>query len=134
MFWAFWYIFAKMKIETRSKISAMFLLAVMLSMILCVSLHHHEYQIPVEETCLDCQHHVHHAGHVTTQTVDFHKCMLCQLHSLTYLVPAILHLAIAICVTHVVRVIFCEKHINGIVGINSPRAPPYSCCFGHYMP
>ena len=91
-----------MKIETRRRISAFFLLAVMLSMLMGVSLHHHEHQASVEETCADCLHHVHHAGHLTAQTVDFHECVLCLLHSLPYLMPSILHLAIAICIIHAV--------------------------------
>lgn len=114
-----------MKIETRRRISAFFLLAVMLSMLFSVSLHHHEHQASVEETCVDCQHHVHHAEHLTAQTVDFHECILCQLHSLPYLMPAILHLAVAIYIVHVVYMLSSEKCRNHAVGIHSPRAPPY---------
>lgn len=113
-----------MKIETRRRISAFFLLAVMLSMLMGVSLHHHEHQTSVEETCADCQHHVHHAGHLTAQTVDFHECVLCQLHSLPYLMPSVLHLAIAICVIHAAYMLSSEKYRNRVIGIHSPRAPP----------
>lgn len=119
-----------MRIETRHKISALFLLAVMLSMLFCVSLHRHEYRASVEETCADCLHHVHHAGHVTAQTINFHECILCQLHSLPYLMPSILHLAVAICVTHAVYMFLAEKCRNHVDGIYSPRAPP--CLYYNY--
>ena len=114
-----------MRIKTRRKISALFLLTVMLSMLLAVSLHHHDYQASVEETCADCQHHVHHAGHITAQTVELHECVLCQLHSLPYLMPAAVHLVIAICFIHTIYTLSTEKCQNRVIGIHSPRAPPY---------
>lgn len=121
--------FAAMKIETRRRIIAFILLAVMLSMQISVSLHHHQLHTSVEETCADCLHHVHHAGHLTTQTVDFHECVLCQLHSLPYLVASVLHLAVAICIIHTVYVVSSEKCRNRASGLHSPRSPPYSLCF-----
>ncbi len=121
--------FVLMKIETRRRITAFFLLAVMLSMQICVSLHHHELHTSVEETCADCLYHVHHAGHLTAHTVDFHECVLCQLHSLPYLMASVLHLAVAICIMHTVYVVSSEKCRNRISGLRSPRSPPYSLCF-----
>ncbi len=113
-----------MKIRTRSRISAVFLLAVMLSMIFGVSLHNHGEQASVTETCAECQHHVHHAGHLTVQSVDFHECPLCQLHSVPYLMPSILHLAVVSCFILSGYAILCERCINDIIAVYSPRAPP----------
>ena len=94
-------------------------------MLIGVSLHHHEHQVSVEETCADCQHHVHHAGHLTAQAVDFHECMLCQLHSLPYLMPTVLHPAITVCIIHAIYMVSPKMCSNRVIGIHSPRAPPY---------
>ena len=117
-----------MKIETRRKISARFLLAVMLSMLIIVSLHHHTHQASVEETCADCLHHVSHAGHLTMQTVDLHECLLCQLYNLPYLEATPLHLVLYNSIILAVYAYHCDKCRNRVPGIHSPRAPPCSYC------
>ena len=97
-------------------------------MMISVSLHHHNYQASVEETCADCQHHVRHAGHLTMQTVDFHECLLCQLYNLPYLEATALHLALYTCIILVVYAQPYDKCGNSVTGIHSPRAPPCSYC------
>lgn len=113
-----------MKANRQRRISATFLLAVILSMQYAISFHHHEYIAPQVETCSDCQHHVHHAGHFTAQAVHLHDCLLCQLHTLPAVLPSEVQ-AKVVCTT-IDKAYTCDivAWVNAISGVSSPRAPP----------
>ncbi|MDO4162851.1 MAG: hypothetical protein Q4D56_00485 [Bacteroides sp.] len=74
-----------MSLQVRTKLYAWVLLSVFVPMLLVVSLHHHEDHHAQEVTCLDCVHHVPHAGHLTNAQDAFHDCVLCQWYGQPYL-------------------------------------------------
>lgn len=113
-----------MKANRQRRLSAMFLLAVILSMQIAMSFHHHEYITPQVEACSDCQHHVHHAGHFTTQTVHLHDCLLCQLHTLPAVLPSGAHVKVAFTTVEKAYSWDFISWENTIGCVSSPRAPP----------
>ena len=82
-------------IDNRRKKFAWLLLLVYVPMLLAITFHHHS---GAEETaasyCNDCAHHIHHDGHFVSQSAVVQECLLCQLCALSYVVPALVKVAL----------------------------------------
>lgn len=82
-------------IDNRRKKFAWLLLLVYVPMLLAITFHHHS---GAEETaasyCYDCAHHIHHDGHFVSQSAVVQECLLCQLCALSYVVPALVKVAL----------------------------------------
>ncbi|WP_449139220.1 hypothetical protein [Segatella sp.] len=105
---------------------AWLLMLVYLPMMIAITFHHHteaEGATAVSH-CYECEHHIHHDGHLTAEHSFAHECVLCQLHSLPYVVPTLVRIAAFIAIVHVAFVVPCPfvKHREGC--IHSTRAPP----------
>lgn len=105
---------------------AWLLMLVYLPMMIAITFHHHteaEGATAVSH-CYECEHHIHDDGHLTSEHSFAHECVLCQLHSLPYVVPTLVRIAAFIAIVHVAFVVPCPfvKHREGC--IHSTRAPP----------
>ena len=105
---------------------AWLLMWVYLPMMLAITLHHHTEAEGAQATfyCYDCAHHIHHDGHIAPQQSLMHVCVLCQLHSLPYLVPTMIHIAVLVAMVHVALVASCPFVKTRLADIHSTRAPP----------
>lgn len=104
---------------------AWLLMLVYLPMLIAVTFHHHSGAEEASTvSCYDCVHHIHHDGHLTAQQSFTHECVLCQLHSLPYVIPSIIHIASFIAIVHVVFAIICPFIKTRQGNIISTRAPP----------
>lgn len=74
--------------------------------------------------CYDCVHHIRHNGHLSANQSFMHDCLLCQLHSLPYVVPTIVRIAVFIAMVHVAFVVSCPFVKTRQGDIHSTRAPP----------
>lgn len=113
-------------LNNRRKRFAWLLMLVYIPMLMVVTFHHHSEVEGTAATfyCYDCDHHIHHNGHLTAKLNFAHECVLCQLQSLSYVVPAIIHIAVVIAMVHVAFVMFCPFVKTRQSDIHSTRAPP----------
>ncbi len=105
---------------------AWLLILVYLPMMLATTLHHHSEAegSAAVSYCYDCAHHIHHDGHLTAGQSFMHECVLCHLHSLPYVVPVIVRMAIFVAIAHVAFAISCPFVRTRQSDIHSTRAPP----------
>ena len=113
-----------MKVDVRRRITACALLAIMLTMLACSSLHHHT-PVAIEDICQECVNHVHHAGHFSSFHGSMHDCVLCLFLTLAYLVGATLQCTfgiavVAFAVEYKVQCSLAMPH-----GAIVPRGPPF---------
>lgn len=105
---------------------AWLLVLVYVPMLLAVTFHHHSQAEGSVATsyCYDCEHHIHHDGHLIAESPISHDCVLCQLSSLPYVVPTILHIVVFVAMAHVVFSVSCPFVKTREGDIHSTRAPP----------
>ena len=106
---------------------AWLLLLVYIPMLIAVTLHHHgeaENAVPTMH-CQDCEHHVHHDGHLLAFQNTTHDCVLCQLQNTLYLLPTIVPLATFFVFCHIIRNAVCARCLLRANDVKSTRAPPY---------
>lgn len=105
---------------------AWLLLLVYVPIMTAVTFHHHgEAQKVISVIqCQDCEHHVHHDGHILAYQHTMHDCVLCQLQSATFLSPVILALSTFVVRHHIIRGFVCAKCQQLANDIKSARAPP----------
>lgn len=113
------------KIQHRRQWSAWILLAVFVPMVLMSSLHHHESKDSMEVFCYECLHHIHHAGHLTTEQASVDHCVLCHFLSLTFFAAAALVLGILVQPVSMVHPFPVSIRILEHAGKPSTRAPPF---------
>ena len=114
--------FAAVK-TTRRQISAFFLLAVFLPMLLLSSLHIHESTENGEATFTECLHN-HCGGHLTQITTHLHDCVLCQLLTLPVLTAVLLAVMVYVRVCKKFHAQpFCGYH-SACCGAIVTRGPP----------
>ncbi len=109
----------------RSKF-AWLLILVYVPMMLAIIFHRHsEMEVDASVSyCYDCAHHVHHDDHFSvSHTLDC-SCALCQLNSLSYVVPVIVDTAAFVAVVFAVRELACMFVAVCYDGVLSTRAPP----------
>lgn len=112
--------------DNRRMRLAWLLMLVYLPMMIAITFHHHSEaeEATAVSHCYECEHHIHHAGHLTASQSFMHDCVLCQLHSLPYVVPTIVHIAVFIAMVHVALVLSCPFVKTRQGDIHSTRAPP----------
>ena len=105
--------------------SALVLLAVYLPLLLTM-LHTHRPTVYVDDVCTQCVHHEPHAGHFSAQTASLHECVLCQLTTLQYVLPAAVVFSVLLLVNGSGVAIAYERLVplRG-TACQSPRAPPF---------
>lgn len=113
------------RIDNRRKKFAWLLLLVYVPMLLAITFHHHS---GAEETavsyCYDCAHHIHHDGHFVSQSAVVQECLLCQLCALSYVVPALVKVALFVAVAYVAFHAACPFVKMREGNVRSTRAPP----------
>lgn len=116
------------KLDHRRMRFAWLLMLVYVPMMLAITFHHHSEAGEGSATsyCYDCAHHIHHDGHLTAEHSFAHECVLCQLHSLPYVVPTIVRIAAFVAIAHVAFCVACPYVKKREGTILSTRAPP---CF-----
>lgn len=112
------------KLRLKRRIASWVLLSVFVPMMVLVSLHHHGFHTDVEHTCVQCEHHVPHAGHISAQTVSHGDCVVCQFTTLSYLPSLSVAYSPNLCpiTADVVWQTFLFVAVH--VGSHSSRAPP----------
>lgn len=113
-------------LDNRRMRFAWLLILVYLPMMLAITFHHHSEAEGSAATsyCYDCAHHIHHDGHLTAEQCFMHECVLCHLHSLPYVVPTVVHIAVFIAMVHVAFAVSCPFVKTREGDIRSTRAPP----------
>ena len=112
-------------LNNRRKRFAWLLMLVYLPMTIAITFHHTEAEEAVGTSyCYECEHHIHHDGHLTANQSFTHDCVLCHLHSLPYVVPTIVHIAAFVAIVHVALVLSCPFIKTHQGDIHSTRAPP----------
>lgn len=114
------------RLDNRRMRFAWLLMLVYLPMLLAITFHHHSEAEGQTATsyCYDCAHHIHHNGHLVADHNFTHDCVICQLHSLPYVVPTIVHIALFVAMVHVAFVMSCPFVKTCECDTHSTRAPP----------
>lgn len=111
----------------KRRISADFLLSIVLSIVFLAPFHHHDQPLTQVISCDDCSHHQPHPGHLS-ENPGTDECLICQLLAQVY-VPTIgpaVNLSSSDCVT--IDSDFSDDVILSFTSQSSPRAPPVSFC------
>ena len=104
---------------------AWLLMMVYLPMLLAITFHYHTAEgDSAAAYCSDCNHHVHHDGHLATSQGFTQECPICHLQSLPYVVPTIVHIAAFVAMVHVAFSMSCLFVKTRQGDIQSTRAPP----------
>ncbi len=105
---------------------AWLLILVYVPMMLATTFHHHSEAEGADASyyCYDCAHHIHHDGHFTSSHAFAYDCVLCHLHSLPYVVPVIVKIAVFAAVIHAALVLSCPVVKTREGRIHLSRAPP----------
>lgn len=104
---------------------AWLLMMVYLPMLLAITFHYHTAEgDSAAAYCSDCDHHVHHDGHLATSQGFTQECPICHLQSLPYVVPTIVHIAAFVAMVHVAFSMSCLFVKTRQGDIQSTRAPP----------
>ena len=113
--------------NNRRKRFAWLLMLVYLPMMLAIAFHHHSEAEGATTTscCYDCVHHIRHNGHLSANQSFMHDCLLCQLHSLPYVVPTIVRIAVFIAMVHVAFVVSCHLSRLAKATFIPPVLPQY---------
>lgn len=115
-----------MSLKIRTRLFAWILLSVFVPMMVMLSLHHHEAHHDHETACVECAHHLPHAGHLSSEQETFHDCVLCQFYGVPYLLSSLVQMPSPSCFETVTRIAPC----TGIVkseGYAIPQRGPPSC-------
>ncbi len=113
-----------MRIAKKRQIAAMILLSIFIPMMVIMYTHVHQEEPVTNGVCTLCMHHIHHAGHLSSQGTTVHDCLICQLLSMPFVLPALAILASYIILT--VRIRRQTILFMPVLRISnkSPRAPP----------
>ena len=120
-------IFAPMN-SLKRRISALFLLSVVLPVVFLAPFHHHDEPLPADISCEECAHHQSHPGHLS-EGHGTDECLVCQFLAQQFTPsagPAVLFLSSGIIA------FVCDRSDDVLLPLNhhsSPRAPPVSFCF-----
>ena len=112
------------RIDHQRRITARLLLLVFVPMLLLASLHHHGVQTDVENTCVQCEHHQPHDGHMSSQSASLHDCVLCQFTTIPFVAADVFTVVIfnKVNTNHIAQrqsVVLLD-----VCGIPTLRAPP----------
>lgn len=117
--------FWEMKINSRRKIAARILLAVYITIIGMVSLHHHEDSCGMQDVCYSCLYKLPHPSHFSSGTSSWHSCVVCQFHSLPYLFIPFFVLSVLLIAWRCLIDRNSKSNSVTAFATRSPRAPPF---------
>lgn len=100
-------------------------LSVFVSMLLLSGVHRHEVVISTATDCVDCAHHVHHSGYVTTLADHMDDCLLCQFLHLVYTAAAIIVLVPLVVLAQNRRFFLNSRITQMEPSVLYIRGPPY---------
>lgn len=105
---------------------AWLLLMVYLPMLLAITFHYHTAAEggSAAAYCSDCNHHVHHDGHLASSQGFTQECPICHLQSLPYVVSTIVYIAAFVAMVYVAFSMSCLFVKTRQGDIQSTRAPP----------
>ena len=109
----------------RQRLWAWMLLAVFVPMLMMSTFHRHEEVRSAGITCYDCQHHIHHAGHIANGWTSVDGCVLCHFHSLPYILGTEVSIALFAVVIYCALVFLEPMHAATFRGVTTTRGPPY---------
>ncbi len=115
-------------IAHRRRLAAWLLVLVYMPMLVAISVHHHSEADGDADApyCYDCEHHIHHEGHISEGHAPAHFCVLCHLHLLPYFAASAFKTA-DIADAHRVAFKAHNPLVNTRGGYSYPsRAPPAS--------
>lgn len=114
--------------ERKRYWKAWLLLLVYLPMTIAIPLHHlgDAGQDEPAFYCQECTQHAHPDGHFLPQQNAMHECVLCQMQSITYTVPALLTWTAAVEHRPITHILLCLQCTQRALDVKSCRAPPYS--------
>jgi hypothetical protein len=112
---------------SKRRISALFLLSVVLPIVFLAPFHHHIEQIRTDISCKACAHHQSHPGHLSEET-GTNECLICQLLAQHYVPSA--DLTVHLLSSDIVDFVHdgSDDVIVSPPHLSSPRAPPASFC------
>ena len=114
--------------DKRRQLFARIQLVVFAAMFVMSLVHVHEALENVVFDCTECQHNVHHSGHLSSAVVTLDDCVLCQFAGLSYLV-AVVTSVFNFVSPRLIRRSSCHEAVaHGMVGAVNLRAPPFSFC------
>ena len=114
-----------MNIEMTRRRAAWLLLTVYVMMMAVLSLHVHPLEMYEDSQCYQCANHLPHSGHLSATQAAMHDCVLCQLHSVTYVLAAAVTLAVLLPATAVPFMFYRQRVAVGERNSRCSRAPPY---------
>ncbi len=114
-----------MKQEFRRIGLAWLLLSVFVSMLLLSGIHRHEAVTSTATDCVECAHHVHHAGHFSILTSHLDNCLLCQFLQLVYTAAATTVLIALVVMTKNRRCTLKYSVTQAEPSVLCTRGPPY---------
>lgn len=114
---------------------AWLLMMVYLPMLLAITFHYHTAADgdSAAAYCSDCDHHVHHDGHLATSQGFTQECPICHLQSLPYVVPTIVHIAAFVAMVYVAFSMSC-LFVKTRQGDIQSTGPPYFVVFRIFDP
>lgn len=112
------------RIDYKRRVAAWVLLGVFVPMLLMVSLHTHAGSSLAEETCVECLHHVHHPGHLSSTSAQIGHCVLCQLATVPFCAAATLVLSIFVAERTLRRYECLTSMVCTLPRAYAGRAPP----------
>ena len=114
-----------MRRQQRRRATAWALLSVFVSMMMLCGLHRHHDVVNPAADCIECAHHVHHSGHITTADDGVHDCLICHFISLNYTLAEVLAISAP---ASLLIMTWCSDFgciIQRACSQDSTRAPPF---------
>ncbi|MCR5314048.1 MAG: hypothetical protein K6E54_10510 [Bacteroidaceae bacterium] len=111
-------------LEHKRVIAAYILLSVFILIIAILTFHVHKTNNVKGDDCYECLHHVPHSGHYSIYKGSYHDCLLCQLHSISFIAPQVVKLNVEFCKKYVSRLLKVMLVALGKNDIKHTRAPP----------
>jgi hypothetical protein len=114
-----------MRVEIKRKLASWALLSVFVPMMMLAAFHVHQGSGVAESECVECLHHIHHAGHLTTAAANIHNCVLCQFISLPFISATTVSVLLITSLLAVVKFYDKQSLICCTIDSKSTRAPPF---------
>ena len=105
------------------------LLIVFGTMLAMSSLHVHSEYENYAADCTECEHNVHHSGHLASAVFSLDDCVLCQFAALQFLPVVISAVILFINLFYVGTFAGRQTVASASVDSNALRGPPFLVCF-----
>ena len=116
-----------MKIQMRHKLLSVFLLLIFLMQMGVKVFHVHQESASTKVECYDCEHHLHHGGHLLTGDGELGVCLLCNILNTSFLEVEMVALAAlyVVCAPLFITRVFDVR--RGERRLTLLRGPPVFC-------